>query len=163
MILASLAASACVVPPAEIARQLALPYEQFDTGEQPQAWRQLNGEGCTDEVVRLLTKYADANAAKLSTEQKSEIAFHQGQALAFAGRNAEALPHLEQARSFGGSDEWTIYIAANIAFLKRDAAALRNARDRYAAVAKGSMRLKFIDGFIACPTDAYMKAAFCAQ
>ena len=163
MILASLAASACVVPPAEIARQLALPYEQFDAGEQPQAWRQLNGEGCTDEAVRLLNKYADANAAKISTEQKSEIAFHRGQALAFASRNAEAIPHLEQALAIGGTDEWTTYVAANIAFLKGDAAALRKARDRYAAVAPNSMRLKFIDGFIACPTDAYMKAAFCTR
>ena len=151
------------MPPAEIARQLTLPYEQFDTAEQPTAWRQLNGNGCTDEAMRLLAKYADANAVRLTTEQKSELAFHRGQALAFASRNAEAIPYLEQALGFGGSVEWTTYVAANIAFLKRDAAALRKARDRYAVVAKGSMRLKFLDGFIACPADAYMKAAFCAQ
>lgn len=166
LILAFLAASGspkCAVPPSDIARQLALPYEQFDTGEQPKAWRQLNGNGCTDEAVRLLTKYADANSAKLSTEQKSELAFHRGQALAFVDRNAEAIPYFEQALGFGGSDEWTSYVAANIAFLRRDAAALRKARDRYAAVAHGSMRLKFLDGFLACPNDPYMKAAYCAQ
>ena len=163
LILASLAASACAVPPAEIARQLALPYEQFDTGEQPTAWRQLNGNGCTDEAVRLLTKYADANVARLTAEQKSELAFHRGQAFEFASRNAEAIPYLEQALGFGGSVEWTTYVVANIAFLKRDGAALRKARDRYAVVAPGSMRLKFLDGFLACPNDPYMKAAYCAQ
>ena len=157
------APTSCSVSRAEFDRQLALPYEQFDLGEQATAWRRLNGTGCTDEAVHVLASYAVANSRRLSVEHKSELAFHRGQALAFAGRHADAIPHLEEALRIGGTEEWTSYVAANIAFLKRDAAALRSARDHYAAIAPGSMRLKFVDGLLACPDAAYMTAAHCAM
>lgn len=162
-LLIAAAPTTCAVPSDALADQLALTYEQFDVADGPAAWRQLNGSGCTDAAVRLLYSYDMANALKLSLEQRSELAFHRGQVLAFAARNAEAVPHFEQALRFGGSDEWTIYVTATLAFLRQDRAELRRARIRYAAIAPGSMREKILDGFEACPTKPYMIAVHCAM
>ncbi|WP_421932931.1 hypothetical protein [Phenylobacterium sp.] len=52
-------------------------------------------------------------------------------------------------------------MAATLAFPRGDAVALKAARARYGAVAPGSIRLKMIDGFIACPQADDMTAAFC--
>ena len=57
--------------------------------------------------------------------------------------------------------EWRVYVAATLAFLRRDAAALAAARSAYAAAAGDSMRLRIIDGFIACPDASYRVAAHC--
>ncbi len=162
-LLAAASATACQVPPAAMARQIALPYEQFDEAKDLISWRRLNDRGCTDAAIRLLGTYDTTNSSKLSLEQKSELAFHRAQVLAFGGRDGEAIPHIEQALRVGGSEEWTTYVAATLAFLRRDRAALRQARDRYQAIAAGSMRLKILDGFVACPAETYLTAAHCAM
>nr|QQZ50988.1 hypothetical protein JKL49_07195 [Phenylobacterium glaciei] len=111
--------------------------------------------------MALLSRYGAANAGRLSGEQRRELAFHIGQTLAFAGRKAQAIPAFEQADAPEATAEWRAYVAATLAFLRADPVALKAARARYAAVAPGSMRLKMIDGFIACPQADYMTAAFC--
>jgi hypothetical protein len=153
----------CAVPPAEEARQLALAYTDFDSVPGDSGWRSLNGRGCVDAAVRLLAAYERLHRDQLATAQASELAFHQGQALAFAGRDSESLFHFERALGLGGTAEWINYVGATIAFLRKDDAGLRRARENYAAIAPGSMRLKIIDGFLACPGQAYMKAAHCAM
>lgn len=162
-ILIATAPTTCAIPSNALADQLALSYEQFDVADGPTAWRQLNSKGCTDAAVQLLNSYDLANAPKLRPEQRGELAFHRGQALAFAARNAEAIPHFEQSLHFGGSEEWTTYVTATLAFLRRDRAELRRARTRYAAIAPGSMRDKVLDGLEACPTKPYMAAVHCAM
>ena len=154
-------ASACSPPEAALAAQMGLSYEAFDGREGADGWRSLNGEGCTDAAVALLARYGAANAGRMSGAQRRELEFHIGQTLAFAGRKAEAIPAIERADGAEASPEWRAYVAATLAFLRGDAGALKAARARYAAVAPGSMRLKMIDGFIACPTADYMTAAFC--
>jgi hypothetical protein len=57
--------------------------------------------------------------------------------------------------------EWRAYVHATLAFLRRDAAALGRARQAYAAIAPGSMRLRIIDGLLACPAEPYAKATHC--
>ncbi|MBP6546477.1 MAG: hypothetical protein KA220_07155 [Phenylobacterium sp.] len=155
------AAAACSLPEAALAAQMGLSYEAFDGREGDDGWRSLNGAGCTDAAVALLNRYGAANAGRMSGEQRRELAFHIGQTLAFAGRKAQAIPAFEQADAPEASAEWRAYVAATLAFLRGDASALRAARGRYAAVASGSMRLRMIDGFIACPDADYMTAAFC--
>jgi len=148
--------------PASATAQMALSYDQFDTRAGEDGWRSLNGRGCTDTALALLQRYADANQARLSPAQRHEIAFHAGQALAMAGRNAEAIPHLERADGADADPAWRAYVAATLAFLRRDAAGLAAARTALASHAPGSSRLSFVDGFIACPTTSYMQAAHCA-
>jgi hypothetical protein len=165
LILLAMFASAapCAVSEGELWAQLALTYDAFDSAPPPHGWRGLNSAGCTDAAVALLQGYAEANAAKLSAEQKREMAFHAGQALAFAGRERDAIPHFQRADGNDAPEEWRAFVAAHLAFLLRDGVALAKARERYAGIAPGSMRLKFIDGFVACPDKSYMEAAHCAM
>jgi len=162
MLLAAAPAN-CALSSGNVTQQLALAYEQFDSAEGSKSWRQLAGSGCADAAVELLRRYDEVNASRLTAGQRSELAFHQGQVLAFADRNAEALRHLDRALAIGGDEEWTTYLAATIAFLRRDRRELEEARKRYARIAPGSMREKLLAGLAACPTRPYMAAAHCAM
>jgi hypothetical protein len=158
----ALATSAsCTVPSEEARTQVTLSYDAFDARGGAYGWRVLNGAGCTDAAVELLTAYANANEGRLSGAQRRELEFHLGQTLAFAGRDKEAVPHFEGSNGSDASPEWQAYVAATLAFLRRDSAALAAAREDYARIAPGSMRLRIIDGLRACPKDSYAKAAHC--
>jgi len=155
------AASTCTVPSSEESAQQALPYAAFDSRNGPYGWRALLGAGCTDSAVSLLAQYLEVNRRRLAPAQRREMAFHIGQALAMAGREQEAIAPLEQALDPEAPTEWSTYVMATLAFLRRDATALQAARASYAAVAPGSVRLRIIDGLVACSTEPYMKAAHC--
>ena len=155
------ASTTCAVPRAEATAQLGLDYATFDALGGAHGWRVLNGAGCTDEAVRLLQDYAAGNADRLAPAQRRELAFHAGQALAFAGRDAEAITHFERAQDAAAPADWRAYVAATLAFLRRDAAGVAAARTAYAAVASDPVRVRIIDGFVACPTASYMDAAHC--
>jgi hypothetical protein len=162
LLLFAAAPEPCVAADGEVQRQLTLEYDEFDTDTGDYAWRQLNGRGCVDEALGLLEAYGKAHPS-LPQSKRSEMAFHAGQALAFHGRDAEAIPYFQRALDIGGDIEWITYVAANFAFLKRDKAGLERARERYAALSPHSMRLKILDGFIACFPKSYMDAAHCGM
>ena len=155
------AAASCSVPQREVKLQEALTYEMFDSRNGPYGWRSLNAAGCTDAALRSLAAYATANDARLSLEQRLELRFHSGQALAFSGREGEAIPYFVQANNPEATAEWQAYVAATLAFLKHDAPALAAAREAYATIAPESMRLRIVDGFVACPQESYSKAVHC--
>jgi len=164
LLLAALEPQSCDMPIAERTRQLALGYEAFDEAPAPYGWRDLSARGCTDAAVALLRAYRSAHLGKLTVEQKRESAFHIGQTYAFANRRADALRSFIAADAEDAPEEWRAYVAAHIAFFRHDEAWLADARRRYAAVSgPGSMRLKFIDGFVKCPDKSYMEAAHCAM
>jgi hypothetical protein len=142
---------------------MALPYAAFDARGGDYGWRKLNGSGCADAAVSLLAEYASTHAQQLSGEQQREIAFHSGQVLAMAGRDKEAIARFEQAHGAGEPPDWRAYVDATLAFLRHDTAGLATARERYAAGAPGSMRLRFIDGFIACSNEPYSRAVHCKR
>ena len=152
----------CALPSNEIARQAALPYAAFDDVGAPYGWRHLSSAGCTDAAVALLDGYAKANGRDLNPAAAMELPFHLGQVLALAGRASESIVYFERSVARGGN-EWRTYVTATIAFLKRDVDTLASARERYASLAPGSVRLRFIDGFIACPKESYAKAVHCAM
>lgn len=90
--------------------------------------------------------------------------FHIGQTYAFAGRDRDAAPWFVEADSPDAPEEWRAYVAAHVAFFRHDRASVERARARYAAVTKAdSMRLKVIDGFLACLGKSYVEAAHCAM
>jgi hypothetical protein len=157
------AATSCAVPQAEVGLQASLDYGAFDSRGEPYGWRHLIQVGCTDGALSLLAAYATANEAHLPVEQRLELAFHSGQVLAFAGRDADSIPHFERAISEQTTSEWETYVAATLAFLRHDASALADARKAYATIAPTSMRLTIIDGFIACPHESYSRAVHCAM
>lgn len=163
----SLAASACATSesqatcPASVDRaQLHLDYDAFDAA----GWRDLLSGGCTDSALALLSAYRDANAGRLQAAQTREINFHMGQSLALSGRDSESIAHFEHARGGEASEEWSAYVEATLAFLRRDKAALAAQRERYAAAPGADpRRLSFIDGFVACPTQPYVEAVHCGM
>ncbi len=156
----------CASPPAAAQQcpltvdpaQLQLGYDNFDAA----GWRGLLADGCVDADVALLEAYRSANAARLTVDQSLELAFHLGQALAFAGRDQESIRYFEQAR--GGGEEWAAYVEATLAFLKHDVVGLAAQRARYErAPGASQMRLLVIDGFILCADGPYAQAAMCAM
>jgi hypothetical protein len=157
------AASSCTVPQAEVTLQTSLAYQDFDSHSGSHGWRSLLEVGCTDAALSLLATYAAANDARLTDEQRLELAFHSGQTLAFAGRETEAISHFERAMSVDTTPEWKTYVVATLAFLRHDASALAEARETYATIAPDSMRLTIIDGFLVCPNDSYSRAVHCAM
>jgi len=162
-ILLALAAEPAVCPSGPAKDQLRLNYSAFDTNAGPPAWRSLLARGCTDTAVATLIAYRDANRSRMTRTQLGEINFHMGQALAMSGRDAEAIPHFLQSAKLGGSAEWTAYVAANLAFVRKDRAALGKALGDYEKLAEpGSLRLAFIRGFLRCIDKPYMEAAHCS-
>ena len=121
----SLAASAYVAsecraacPTSTDRAQLHLDYDAFDAA----GWRDLLSSGCTDSALALLSAYRDANAGGLQAAQIREINFHMGQALALSRRDSESIAHFERARGAEASEEWSAYVEATLAFLRRDGA-----------------------------------------
>jgi hypothetical protein len=154
-------AASCEVPAGEVTAQLGLDYEAFDSVPAPYGWRFLLQAKCTDSAVGLLIAYSKANAFRLEQAQALEMRFHVGQALAMSGRETEAIPHFEQALAPDAAAEWRTYVEATLAFLKHDRATLEASRDAYARIAPASMRLRIIDGMLACPSEAYSTAIHC--
>jgi tetratricopeptide (TPR) repeat protein len=161
LFLLAAAGAGCVVPASEARSQETSAYAAFDGRGAPFGWRALAATGCTDAAVALLARYADANRDRLAAAEVREIAFHIGQSLALAGREQESIGAFERALESEPPPEWATYVKATLAFLRRDTAALQAARASYAELAPGSMRLRIIDGLVACPTEPYMKAAHC--
>jgi hypothetical protein len=159
--LAALLALTCSVPDAEVRRQLAEPYERFDIDDGEFGWRQLLSRGCVDSALKLLDRYGQAHASSLSVEMRGEMAFHAGQALLMSGHRSEAVAPFRKSLAIGGSDEWTAYVAAHLAFAAGDRDGLKQARDIYARLSPGSMRLRVLDGMLACPAKSYMEAVAC--
>lgn len=153
----------CVVPATEKMRLLALPYQKFDTDTAKFAWRSLNARNCADNAIKLIGDYVASHPTSMTIEQQSEALFHAGQALAFANRNTESIRYFERALALATKEEWVTYVAAHVAYANGDLAKLRHARDRYAAIAPGSMRLGFLDGMLKCPDLSYMEAANCGR
>jgi hypothetical protein len=145
--------------PAEMDRaQLRLDYESFDAA----GWRELLARGCVDAALALLESYRSTNNTHLTEEQKLELAFHLGQALAFSGRDQDSIRYFEQAR--GGTEEWAAYVEATLAFLRHDVAGLAAQRARYLrAPGASDMRVRVIDGFAQCIDSPYAQAAMCAM
>jgi len=147
--------------PSQVDRaELELSYERFDSSQ----WRDLLSRGCVDAAVALLQAYREANASRLTSDQVLEMYFHVGQAYAMSGRETESIASFEHAQGANAPQEWSAYVGATLAFLHRDAVALAAERARYAAAPhSSSMRLGFIDGFIACPDRPYMEAVHCGM
>ena len=153
--------SSCEVPPQEASASIGLSYEAFDGQSGPHSWRSLLDTGCVDSAVTLLSAYSSANDVRLDQKQRLELQFHIGQALAMTGRVDESIPHFVKASAPEAPAEWRTYVEATLAFLRRDSEGLAAARLAYARIAPDSMRLRIIDGMVACPSEPYAKAVHC--
>lgn len=164
LILAAAVAAASPCPTAPGTDLLSLSYDAFDTSSTEHAWRSLLGQGCVDSAVATLTAYRHANAAHMTAEQRNELTFHIGQALAMAGREKESIEHFKKSAAAGSTPEWSAYVAANLGFVRKDRAQVEQALAAYEKIANpGSMRLGVIRGFLRCLDKSYMEAAHCGM
>jgi hypothetical protein len=129
------------------ARLLALDETQFDQDESG-GWRTLAARpGCDLAAADLLRDYR-----QLHRNEAGIMYWHEGQLRAFAGQPQEAIALMERSRKPGAADRagWNPYVDATIAFLRKDRAALDNARLRLAAVPPptGEGAPRVVDGFI---------------
>lgn len=135
-------------------RILALDEDQFDQ-DMSGGWRALASRpGCALAAADLLRDYREAH------HQNSGLLFwHEAQVRADAGQYPEAIALMKRAYKPAEADKagWNPYVDATIAFLRRDRAALGQARRKLAAVPPptgagippvidGYMEAEFADG-----------------
>ena len=143
---------------------IALQYDRFDTASGDLAWRTLLNRGCVDSAVATLKAYRLTNEERMSEEQRYELTFHIGQALAMSARDPEAVPYFEAASGPASTAEWSAYVAAHLGFAQKDRALVERSLAAYEKLARpGSMRLTVIRGFLMCLDKPYMQAAHCGM
>jgi hypothetical protein len=111
-----------------------LNYAQFDQTD-GQGWRKLWDAQCYHSGAKLIDSYIAAHQ-ELSDQERRNLLFHQGQALAFAGDVDAAVESFEQCRraeDVSNGFRWNAYLRGTIAFLKRNKEQLASAHDELAA------------------------------
>ncbi len=107
-------------------------FTSFDQ-RQSEGWREMARQAEFDPAATLIRRYLVVNEAGLSPWQKSILRFHEAEMLACAGRTAEALALLPDARIDpqppGLEVDWNAMVDAVDAFLRKDRTALVAARD----------------------------------
>jgi hypothetical protein len=127
---------------------LALDEPQFDQDVNNGGWRALAAQpGCESAAADLIRDFRETHGSHAAI-----LYWHEGQLRATAGDSKRAIAVLEQARMPVETDAagWNFYVDATIAFLKRDRAALLEARTRLAAV-RPLNDMPVQDGFISMP------------
>lgn len=137
------------------AGMLALDENRFDQNMSG-GWRTLaSTPGCALVAADLLHDYREAHH-----KDSGLLYWHEAQVRAFAGQYKEAIALMKHAYMPAAADKagWNAYVDATIAFLRKDSAALEQAKTRLAAVppppkgadmppiVNGYMEVKFADG-----------------
>jgi len=135
----------------DLPRMLALDEAAFDQDLPDGGWRAVgNIPGCQAAAAELIAAYRARHPGT-----SPNVAWHQGQMLAFAGMNAQAVAVLDSARKDPAEDiaGWNHYVDATIAFLSGDEEGLARARARLAAtpVDAASGMPPPVDGYIELP------------
>jgi len=114
-------------------RLLALDYQAFD--QQPGGgWRGLVEAGCSHTAAEIVEAYIDKYPDRATAHPV--LYFHAGQIRAFLDERETAIRQMQKAIALNEKQtsrhgpHWSTYVAATIAFLKRDEAGLRRLYDR---------------------------------
>jgi len=114
------------------ARTLSLNEEQFDQ-DMDGGWRMLAAKrGCDLVAADLIRDWRHQHRSSAGL-----LIWHEGQLRANAGQTQEAVLLMKQSRRAPGVPDgagWNIYVDATIAFLRKDLAALEQARSQLAAI-----------------------------
>lgn len=127
---------------------LAMDFMAFDQ-TMNEGWRAVaNKKHCRAEAADLIHRYATQKDG-ISDGMLSTLRWHEGQMRAEAGQNKRAVALFEQTYKPVEEDRmgWNYYVAATIAFLEQDKAALLKNREKLAALEKpADMEFKDADG-----------------
>jgi len=127
----------CKLTPDDKIANAKLSFEEFDqTGTLPSTWRALMNRNCPGRAAEAADDYL-INGPPQTPEHKSDLLFHEAQALAIMGDNAQASRLVAAAimpdRSMHGDLDWTAYLVGTWAFLVNNRAALDAATAKLAA------------------------------
>ncbi|MGN6514387.1 MAG: hypothetical protein ACTHLR_00940 [Rhizomicrobium sp.] len=122
-----------------------LSFDDFDQkGTLPSTWRALMNANCPGRAAEAADDYL-VNGPAQTPEHKSDILFHEAQALAIMGDNAQASRLVSAAippdRAMHGDLDWTTYLVGTWAFLVKDRATLDAAAGKMATEPSDSNRL----------------------
>lgn len=134
-------------------------------------WRTLASMGCDAQAALLLDRFIAENEP--SPSERVILKFHAGQSYAFAGDESTAAQRISQSlyadsvietREKPFADRllsWNAYVNATLAFLRKDADALKRHRQEMAAHADlriNQVNLKVVDRFIRHFDGSYKQA-----
>ena len=126
----------CVLSAGKRERLLKLEYLKFDQNLLGGGWRGLAKRECYIEAGQLIDEYMKVNTATLTVSEKRVLTWHAGQMYGFQGN--VPLARARFAASFNPEEPvdspilWNDYVAATIAFLDSDMAALKLHREHIA-------------------------------
>jgi hypothetical protein len=114
----------CHLTPEEKIANAKLSFDDFDQkGTTSSTWRALMKADCPGRAAEAADDYL-VNGPMLTPDQKSDVLFHEAQALAIMGDNAQASRLVSAAippdRSGHGDLDWTTYLEGTWAFLVKD-------------------------------------------
>lgn len=114
----------CHLTPEEKIANAKLSFEDFDQkGTTSSTWRALMQANCPGRAAEAADDYL-VNGPPQTPEHKSDILFHEAQALAIMGDNAQASRIVSAAipadRGMHGELDWTTYLVGTWAFLVKD-------------------------------------------
>ena len=118
----------CKLTAEDKAANAKLGFEDFDQkGSTPSTWRALMPRNCPGIAAEAADDYL-VNGPALTPDQKSDVLFHEAQALAIMGDNAQASRLVAAAimpdRGTHGDLDWTTYLTGTWAFLVNNRTAL---------------------------------------
>jgi hypothetical protein len=124
----------CHLTPDDKMANAKLSFDDFDQkGTLSSTWRALMQANCPGRAAEAADDYL-VNGPVLTPDQKSDVLFHEAQALAIMGDNAQASRLVSAAippdRSGHGDLDWTTYLEGTWAFLVKDRATLDAAANK---------------------------------
>ncbi len=126
-------------------------YKSFDQSPPNGGWRALKDKGRDLEIANLLDSYAKCRKG-LTSDQKGTIIFHAGQIHANIGESEKALERFAESYNdeLNSKYHWNLFVDGTMAFVKRDAAKLKAARDKVEALEKDHPYVKTLNNLMRC-------------
>jgi hypothetical protein len=120
-----------------VSRMLALDATTFD--QSLQGFRLLGARQCYVDAALMIDLYLTQNSEKLEQRSYNIMKFHAGQMYAYssAALYPVAVSRMQESVSDLSSPNWRAYVAATVAYLRRDLAALKMQRTVLAATSDG--------------------------
>jgi hypothetical protein len=149
----------CGLKPDTVSRMLALDANAFD--QSFDGFRSLGFRQCYVDAALIIDLYLSVNLEKLAPSSQVALKFHAGQMYAHSGEALYSIAARRMRESTENSSHpsWHAYVAATVAYLKRDLTRLKLQRGVLAATADpNDLNLAVVDRLIKCFDKPYAEA-----
>jgi hypothetical protein len=149
----------CGLKPDVVSRMLALDAIAFD--QSFDGFRSLGFRQCYVDAALMIDLYLSENLEKLAPSSQVALKFHAGQMYAHSGEALYLLAarRMQESTAISGHPSWHAYVAATVAYLKRDASDLKWQRGVLAAISDSNdLNLAVVDRLIRCFDKPYAVA-----